>query len=480
MKHTLKLIIVTILYVSDISFSYAQGGIKIGEPFPDFTFLDTDHYKQKTFSTKDFRGKWLVLDYWSVWCGTCISSMPKMSKMQSELQDQVQIVMVGKFYNNKTSDDLKATKKLFEKVRKEKRLDLTVAYDTILSKVLNVVRLPDIFIIDPNGILRARVTKDLNSLALKEIMKGNNQEILKALIPKNDELARRGKNYSERRNNVLKENREFPLLVPGNNKEDANYIYRSMVVPFNSELSGRSHEQSNGRLEFINYDLISLYRLAYFGHDYWEIYTKRDYKDSMSQVLYEEFWVEPLLEIKDSSSFISEFKLDKQYSYSVWYPRVYQEGPLNSHPWLIRNRPDLRKSMQDDLKKAFGYDVSIEVKKKPYYRLVVHNNDSQKLRTKGGTNVHDRLGRYIGINLQNFPVDALVKYLAYNVRGRDSGGPIIDETRIDYNIDIKVMGGTIEEFRKSLRKSGLDLVKGEKEMKVLVIKDAEPMRAKIN
>ncbi|TKC04216.1 TlpA family protein disulfide reductase [Pedobacter frigoris] len=472
MKHTLKLLIVTIFYISVTSLSYAQGGIKIGESFPDYTFLDTDHFKQKTFSTKDFRGKWLVLDYWSVWCGTCISSMPKMSKMQSELQDQVQIVMVGKFYNNRTSDDLKATKKLFEKVRKEKNLNLTVAYDTILSKTLNVGGMPDIFVIDPNGILRARVGGDFNLSVLKQIMNGNSEELLNVMnIKGKEEFDKKFKNRSERQNNILRNDLDYPLLSPMNDTSKAKYLYRSIILPHSKEFLNGGRTEGNGRLEFINWPLVELYRLAYFGRHYWHMQTWKQDNDPAALSLHNEYWLDPILAITDSSKFISQYKLDNLYTYSLWYPKIYQKDIYDPQPWLIRNRPDLMKNMQDALKVAFGYNVSIEQRRKPYYRLVAHNDIRDKIQTKGGETKRISLGRYKGINIQNSPISILIEYF-FGVPGFNIRMPFVDETNIDYNIDIELQGGNLEEIRRSLRKNGLDLVEGEKDMKVLVISDA--------
>ena len=42
----------------------------------------------------EFRGKWLVLNYWATWCGPCRDEMPELVKFQNE-HDNVQILGIA-------------------------------------------------------------------------------------------------------------------------------------------------------------------------------------------------------------------------------------------------------------------------------------------------------------------------------------------------------------------------------------------------
>lgn len=48
---------------------------------PNFTLKD---FKGKDVSLTDFRGKWVILDFWGSWCGWCIKGVPEMKRIYSE------------------------------------------------------------------------------------------------------------------------------------------------------------------------------------------------------------------------------------------------------------------------------------------------------------------------------------------------------------------------------------------------------------
>jgi thiol-disulfide isomerase/thioredoxin len=459
----------TINSEAQVKTSSSTNEVEIGNPFPDYTFTDVDHYLKKAINVTDFRGKWLVLDYWSEWCGTCIASMPKMNAIQKGLKDKVQIIMVGT-YLDKPNSNLATTRRIYEKVRKAKNLDLVIAYDTILATRLKVGRMPDILVIDPEGILRGRFA-NLTLESIKSITNGNIQEIVKELQPgmASSEKKRRDDNYNK--------NLSVSKVDGGNVRSD--YIYRSIITPANTDLPVGKGIEENGRLEFINYYLKSLYGFAYFGHNMgWTYYyPAKDFKDSISQVLYKDYYNDPILEIKDSSKFISNNQLENRYCYSVCYPKVNLSNEVMFPS--IRENATLRKNMQSDLKNTFGYNAKIEIRKKPYYRMVVRKDMANKL-TVDNSNPpfsYKSYGRYKGGEFRNWPVGEIAGYITANCFGLGRRIVILDETNIKGNIDIDLKGGTLEEWMKSLRKNGLDLIPAEKDMKCLVISDVEPVKA---
>lgn len=64
---------------------YQQNMIKAHVEAPDFQLMDLEG---NTVSLTEFRGKWIVLDFWGSWCGWCIRGIPEMKNVYSELHDK--------------------------------------------------------------------------------------------------------------------------------------------------------------------------------------------------------------------------------------------------------------------------------------------------------------------------------------------------------------------------------------------------------
>ena len=80
----------------------------VGKPFSTFSLTA---FNGSTVSTDAFKGKVVLLDFWEVWCGPCIASMPKVQKLWDQYKDK-NFLAYGII--NETGQ-LESSKKLVEK-----------------------------------------------------------------------------------------------------------------------------------------------------------------------------------------------------------------------------------------------------------------------------------------------------------------------------------------------------------------------------
>jgi len=63
----------------------------IGAQAPDFTVQDSD----RKVSLHDYRGKIVVLNFWSPHCAPCIAEMPSLVQLQKRMGDKITVVGVA-------------------------------------------------------------------------------------------------------------------------------------------------------------------------------------------------------------------------------------------------------------------------------------------------------------------------------------------------------------------------------------------------
>jgi cytochrome c biogenesis protein CcmG, thiol:disulfide interchange protein DsbE len=73
----------------------------VGSAAPDFTVKDSD----RTIALHDYRGKIVVLNFWSAHCAPCIAEMPSLVQLQKRMGDKITVVGVAV---DTTNDDYHA------------------------------------------------------------------------------------------------------------------------------------------------------------------------------------------------------------------------------------------------------------------------------------------------------------------------------------------------------------------------------------
>jgi thiol-disulfide isomerase/thioredoxin len=415
----------------DGEFNYPE----IGKECPDFTLNEIYNYSKSKASLQDFRGKWLILDFWTRGCSACISSFPKLNELTKEFRGKVQIVLVG--------NDDKLIRKMYEKFRQKYNLDLTTAYDSAIHRRFGIPSYPYIMWIDDKGMIRAITDKtDMTASNIQAFLNGENLK-----LPEKYGLAVREPKKAF--------DFEKPFLVDGNGGDDGDFIYRTLLTKWRRGMPVAGYSslpvkrgKSRDEIFMTGVPLKMLYDIA-FGD------TISHQPERTSS--YGSYWFEPVLELSDKSAFTFDAQTGENlYIYDMMMPPG-------------KKKSELRQTMQHDLQNYFGYKVTIENRVMPYWKLVASDGAGEKLRSKGK---HEKIGGdgHTSTILTDEPMSRLIRILW----GKNPlGPPIIDETGINHNISIKIEAvlSDLDDVKKSLQKSGLDLVKSQKEMKVIVIRD---------
>lgn len=99
----------------------------------------------KVIQLADYRGKWLVINYWAAWCGPCAKEIPELNAFYQAHKDHNAVVL-GVNYDGLTAG------KLHELVKK-----LNIHYPILATDpksalgIQHVPGLPATFIVSPEG-----------------------------------------------------------------------------------------------------------------------------------------------------------------------------------------------------------------------------------------------------------------------------------------------------------------------------------------
>lgn len=400
--------------------------LKVGDALPEdlwnlsLTVINHPEGKQ-TIRLADYKNKPIILDFWATWCPGCITSLQNLDTIQRELPNEVVIIPI-------TNDDVQKA----EAFIKERRWQLpTVVNNSILQEYFPHKYIPHYIWVNQEGIIEAITgAEPVNKANIKAVIGGRNLD-----VPNKIEL--------------LDFDHKKPLFIDGNGGEGNSIKYRSL---FSEPIPGLFQSISavisdtinhTSRIYGINCRALTLYSIAYQKlQSFPKERIEYEIKDSAKRALF--------VTAKDGQT-----SKNHLFTYELIIPL---------------NAPDkVRKRVAVDLQHFFGLSARFERRLVDCYVLKSLPTLKNAF-SKGGERKHNLFGeqneeKYI----QNQTVDDLYGYLNEMLPVA-----VVDEMSYRGTLDLKFPQPDIQNLKllqEALRKQGISLEKGNREIEFFIISD---------
>lgn len=433
----LNLFVYTCLSLFTVSTNAQE--LKIGNICPDVPLKNIINYSVAETRLYDFKGKFLILDFWGTGCAACIRAFPKLDSLQKRFKDKLQIIAINK-------ESLDSTIHFFKRMKHIKKPAIPfVTEDTALSKLFPHIYVPHHVWIDSNRIVQY-ITDGHNATAehIERFLRGN-------------DLVLNEKKYE------AKYEYDSPLLALMDKKGLDNLESYSLLMHCVSGISFGNRADSFGLKKNAYHivqnctSILELYSIAYSENG------KHDFSSSNTV----------LLEVKDKSRYMiptNDNLMDKwssndSYSYELMLPAGQSK--------------EIYKKMQQDLLKYFNVKGVIE-KRSVKCLALIRINSKEALKSKGGnpsTNFWKLSGDSIKfMTNQDFEMFTNALSIAYKHIG--FARPLIDKTNYRGRIDIQLSSDAFDNFNidklnAELYSYGLALRETNCLREVLILKEAK-------
>jgi thiol-disulfide isomerase/thioredoxin len=483
---------IALLFFIGITQSLAQGPnntlLKVGDPAPEFRVFEWI----KGAPIQEFKkGSWYVIELGATWCKPCRAAIPKLNMLAEEHDD---LTVVGLFVMEPNANPKGTTPSYVDKVKnyvakQGDGMKYTIGVDDgnrFLEEnwihAAGKTGIPQAFIIDPKGRI-AWMGSNTDELIQNTVRLLANKEVTTQTSSPTPSHT----SELERDPNVF-----FSSSLSGYVEGQKKPVFMTFIDNFLWAKKGSQYVERQGTVMEVGQSLRRLYYMAYADTlDNFPIephtYT-REYPDTIKRPhmksSYGKYWYRPILEMTDSTIFeIKSKSTANKFNYRLQVPKK------------IGTSGFMQQAMRRDLETYFGYRVSIEKRFMPCWNLVVTDEVRKSLVSKGtGKNRvetasnGDRLYRNGIIRDLIFELEIRYGYAQHGqlVHHPELQPPFFDQTGIKGEIDYTISAGDIraiiqasnegkkfpfEEYRKILKRIGIDLVKSAREFNVVVIRN---------
>lgn len=418
---------------AQVGMAGAGDSLRIGDQLPaGLEFRTVLNNREEPIRLDDYRGKYLILQFWAPTCSASIASLPRTEQLNGQYGDRLEILPVTVFSETQIRETLDAFPTLAA-------LDLPLAVGAreVYSCFPHSV-IPHFVVLSPEG-------EVLAITGLEDITEKN----LEMLVDE-DSVAFRAKTDAEisldPRSKLVSENPQI---------SNKNIWFQSAFTGYIPGVSG-SLIQTYGEfshIRIVNMSLRNHYRLAYSERSLTD-YFGTNRIDTVGFDADE-------ITTKAKGQDYTDWKAEGGHVFG--YELI---APVHLNPYAL---------MREDLKRYLPHiDASVETKPRKVLALVQQEGRSYPKSTAKERSY--QTGKR-GVEMLMYPLDGFVYHLNAAFL-RTSPMPVVNKTGIDYPIDLSLAAklSDVESLRAALRENGLDLIEREEEIKVLVLRKIGPSK----
>ncbi|SMC54692.1 TlpA family protein disulfide reductase [Pedobacter africanus] len=446
-------------------------GLQLGDKMPDLPLGKV--YNNKTGKTRfsEFKGKLVILDFWTSWCEPCIAGFPKMEKLQKEFGDKIQIILVN------TTENIEGVIKKYPEL-KLPDLPSIMKDDAGNIEILNSL-LPNSLghqiWIDKEGVIALRGSA-LNNTAknISDFLNGKDIYILKdnSVVPRFDP--------------------NYPYSKLLGDFKSTSVKYSSIITTFNNEYQadGKARaeniiDKASGTIRntYINYPILDLYENAFRAELLTGLKTEIIYYHNRQSSGLMPYLIIPKDTARYSDTFHRKISSGTEYVKNRFcYEQIVPRGISEKH-WKVY--------MQQDLNRYFGFLYGTEAKMEkrivPCY-VLVRTSTKDKLESKAKNRSIVKYNKN-GMSLVKYDLTGLgllgdvirdshvlASYFIQNAK-KGEAALLLNETGFmqSKSIDLILPESkdlkTIDDLRKALQPYDLDIQLAKREIQFILITD---------
>lgn len=417
--------------------------LHIGDQVPDILIDNIINNDKRSIRTSDYKDKLLILDFWDIYCGTCISSMPKLDSLQGIFGDRIKLLSVTWQPEDMITKFFKTNRFLNERTPPVHRA--SVVDDRALRSYFHYETNPHLIWINKGKVVAITGYDYMNGANIQTLLDGE-----KVSWPlKNDSF-----------------DPMYPLMQLNGLSSEV------MDSPFYgySVLTGLSNSMGIGLggIHFKQDSVRNITRLALFNQDISGVYqmllggikapiTEKDILEDPAKMPYVPHPSRRIFEVSDLTLLRNIHHEDQ----AVWNRKNMICYEMEKHGLI--DKVYLYKIALQDINNRLGLNGRLEKRKVKCLVFVRTSKPVTDILAKGEVIPE---GKYAMImrGLVMLELDMKQKY-----------PPAIDETGLEADVALIMSptDGTIGGLRKEMQHHGLDLIEAEREIEVMVISDAK-------